>query len=224
MSTPIDVPIELRRSGFRKKPLEQRIESAIAMLDEVRAQLGIGGFEDTRFLDIGCGDRFAVALANRGIPIRAYHGVDVSADLIAHLDAAIGAPPFSFAHIDVYTEMYNRRGAPLSRATDIGADGRLFDIIGLFSVFTHLVPADWQAMLGLARRHVAHAGHLVFSAFIYDDQPEDFIDFIPQKPLRRCHYSRNALHRYVAAAGWRIDKEYKPAIQRDKEWILCSPN
>ncbi len=35
---------------------------------------------------------------------------------------------------------------------DIGVKRRTFDFICLFSIFTHLAPADYQAMLELTRK------------------------------------------------------------------------
>ncbi|MGZ4730288.1 MAG: hypothetical protein ACXWB2_21445, partial [Acidimicrobiales bacterium] len=41
-----------------------------------------------------------------------------------------------------------------------------FDIICLFSVFTHLAPHDYRAMLRLLRPHISPSGGLVFSLFV----------------------------------------------------------
>ena len=48
-------------------------------------------------------------------------------------------------------------------------DEGAFDVITLFSVFTHLAPHDYVAMLRVLRRHVAPDGRLLYSLFI--DEP-----------------------------------------------------
>jgi SAM-dependent methyltransferase len=45
-------------------------------------------------------------------------------------------------------------------------EGRRFDLICLFSVFTHLDPVDYVAMLRLLRRYVRPDGRLFYTLFI----------------------------------------------------------
>jgi len=55
---------------------------------------------------------------------------------------------FRFAHWNVRNEMFNRKGRPLSEYEGLPF-GERYDLIWLFSVFTHLNPADSLAMLTL---------------------------------------------------------------------------
>jgi hypothetical protein len=45
-----------------------------------------------------------------------------------------------------------------------------FDLICLFSVFTHLAPHDYVAMLRLLRRHATPDARLIFSLFVRDPE------------------------------------------------------
>lgn len=216
------MPQQFRRSRFRKAGKEERVASAIENLERMRTHLGLDDFVGISLLDIGCADRFTVALLNRDIPVAAYHGVDVSREIIEHLSANVSDPRFSYTHIDVQNDMYNPKGEPLSADTDIGAKGRRFDIVCLFSVFTHLAPHDWKAMLELNRRHVADGGNLIFSAFVDPAQDEDFIDTDERHPLVKAFYSETALEKFCQEAGWTIDKMFD--VETDnKRWVFCSP-
>ena len=46
---------------------------------------------------------------------------------------------------------------------------RYFDMICLFSVFTHLAPHDYVSMLRLLRRHAKSDARLLFSLFLTDE-------------------------------------------------------
>jgi len=48
-------------------------------------------------------------------------------------------------------------------------DGRRFDLICLFSVFTHLAPDDYVAMLRLLRRFIRPDGRLFFTLFLNEE-------------------------------------------------------
>lgn len=216
----IGVPENLRRGHFRDDP-ELAINSAVSLLDEIRRILNRPSLADVRFLDIGCGDKFSVALINRQIPIGRYHGVDVNRGAIDFLDSAVSLPNFSYKHIDVYNQMYNRQGAALSVDTDIGVPGQTFDAVGLFSVFTHLAPDDYVAMLQLSRRYVAADGKLIYTSFIMT-QDEEFIDENPERPLLRATYNEAALRRHLAATGWMLES-LAPPKRRQKRLVVCRP-
>ena len=62
--------------------------------------------------------------------------------------------------------MYNPQGEPLSAATRLPIEENSFDIICLFSVFTHLAPHDYVAMLQMLRRYVKPEGKIIFSLFV----------------------------------------------------------
>lgn len=221
----LEIPTEMRRGHFRKNP-DQARASAVMALDHVKSVLGIDSFENIRFLDLGCGDKFSDALINNGIPIREYHGVDVNGPVIAHLKQAVSEPNFTYHHIDVYNEMYNKKGAPLSPDTDLGAAGRDFDVVGLFSVFTHLAPDDYKAMLGLARRYIAPDGRLVFTSFIVEGQDEVFVDQFPDRPLFRALYNGDWVRDAIAEAGWKLESITEPKegkMGHKKRTVVCSP-
>jgi hypothetical protein len=141
--------------------------------------------------------------------------------MIKFLASAVKDKRFSYRHISVYHEMYCRKGTPLTPDVDIGVTGREFDLISLFSVFTHLAPRDFQAMLALARKYIARDGHLIFTSFIDETVEGEFMDFVPGQPLLQVHYREEVIRKYVSAANWSVNRVFKAPKQQ--HWVVCRP-
>jgi SAM-dependent methyltransferase len=142
------------------------VDSAVDLIDHMCAHIGIPDLGELDVLDFGCGVRFTQAFLNRGVPIGHYVGVDVSHTVIDFLRSHVLDPRFEFFHLDAHNGLYNPTGQPLSELTVPEIEGRRFDLICLFSVFTHLAPPDYTAMLRLLRRFVKPDGRLFYTLFI----------------------------------------------------------
>lgn len=158
------VPSELCRNAVRD-PVAV-IDAAVELIDHMSQHIGVSDLGDLDVLDFGCGVRFTQAFLNRGVPIKHYVGVDVSRPVIGFLRSNVADPRFEFVHLDAHNALYNPTGQPLSDLTVPEIEGRRFDLICLFSVFTHLAPPDYSAMLRLLRRFVTPNGHLFYTLFI----------------------------------------------------------
>jgi SAM-dependent methyltransferase len=154
------VPDDLCRNATKDPRAASRL---IAHLCE---HLGVRDLGDTEVLDFGCGVRFTQAFLNEGIPIKRYVGVDVSLPVIEYLRANVADPRFEFCRLDAQNDLYNPTGQPLETLTVPEIEGRRFDVACLFSVFTHLAPHDYVAMLRLVRRFVRDDGRLFYTVFI----------------------------------------------------------
>lgn len=111
-------------------------------------------------------------LLDNAHPLGRYVGIDVSEPVIGWLKEQVTDLRFEFHHLNAHNDLYNPNGTPLNEFPQLPTDLRAFDLICLFSVFTHLAPDDYVAMLHLLRRHVRPDGRLVFSAFLNDpDNP-----------------------------------------------------
>jgi SAM-dependent methyltransferase len=214
-----DVPMRFRR-GSLTKDQKASVDSAVTMINLTAQQLGVADLSQTSVLDIGCGTKFTQAFYGRHIPVKRYHGVDVDPEMIDFLSSAVKDEKFSYKHIDVYNARYYNAGERLSADTNLGVERRTFDLICLFSVFTHLDPTDFQAMLALTRRYIAPAGKLIFTAFIDNKLSKDFEDKDPGQPLLMALYREAALREFAGAAGWSVDKIFLPGAQH---WIVCTP-
>ncbi|HEY3777025.1 MAG TPA: class I SAM-dependent methyltransferase [Rhizomicrobium sp.] len=214
------MPQHLRRGAGRQ---DQRasVDSAVDMIHTIAREIGVPDLADTRILDIGCGVRFTQAFYGRDIPVKRYHGVELDPEMIGFLASNVKDRRFSYKHIAVYHEMYCRKGPPLTPEIDIGAAGQEFDLISLFSVFTHLAPADCQAMLALARKYISPDGHLIFTGFLDETAEGGFLDVVPGRPLLRAHYREELIRKYASAAHWSVTRIFRPPKQ--KHWIVCRP-
>jgi SAM-dependent methyltransferase len=160
----LDVPAVLRRTA---QPTEADwIDSARRSIDLLADVRGAPDLASTRVLDVGCGTKLVKVLLDEDRPIRRYVGIDVEPDVVSFLRTNVADPRFRFEHIDVYNELYNPRGTALADYSALPIDGETFDIICLFSVFTHLAPPDYRAMLEVLRPHAAEDCRLVFSLYV----------------------------------------------------------
>jgi SAM-dependent methyltransferase len=217
----LQVPAELNRNAQRVVDAGFE-ETGLLVLANVAEVLGVPDLGNLDVLDVGCGVRFTQTIVNRDVPIGSYTGVDIEPKLITWLQKNVRDPRFRFALWEVRNEMYRKRAEPLSRASRLPVEGQ-FDLICLFSVFTHMGPPDADAMLHVLRPHARPEGRLLFTAFI-DDEVGTFRDKRPDTPLRTAAYAEPYLRGIVEENGWRVLK----SIPRRREMFvahqfLCGP-
>lgn len=161
----LSVPKELRRGHSRWNEAAS-VAEGVALIELICRNLGIADFGNSRVLDMGCGSKLVQAILDRGLPLHHYTGVDIFPDLIDFLQDNVADPRFNFELLNSQNAMYNPDGEPLTANTRLAAAEHSFDIICLFSVFTHLAPHDYVAMLHMLRRYVKPDGRLIFSLFV----------------------------------------------------------
>jgi SAM-dependent methyltransferase len=159
-------PQGLHRSNHHSR--EAWMASARFSTDLLATTIGRPLLEGAQILDVGCGTKIVKALLDDGWPVARYVGIDVSSDVIDWLQAHVSDARFSFHHMDALNELYNPGGVPLGEIERLPVGDEPFDVICLFSVFTHLAPDDFVSMLKLLRPHLKPAGKLVFSVFLTD--------------------------------------------------------
>jgi SAM-dependent methyltransferase len=190
------------------------------LIQLVVQRLGLKDLSQSDVLDVGCGVRFTQAIINRDIPIKSYTGVDVHRPLIEYLRREVDDPRFSFAHWDAENAKYNPTGVKITPESNLPVKDT-FDVIWLFSVFTHLDPPDANALLAILRRYVRPAGALFFSAFL-DNTIESFAAKIPERPLDHPCYSERYLRELAAKNGWRVLSVNDPQ-QFIQHYLICRP-
>jgi SAM-dependent methyltransferase len=224
MAPPIlDVPRRFRR-GQHGTDDEENMQSALWCLDHLAASVGVADLGAVDLLDIGCGVKFTEAILTHDLPVRRYIGVDVYREMVEFLQGAVTDPRFTYAHIDAHNDLYNPDGRPLADFERFPIGDDLVDVVCLFSVFTHLAPHDFQAMLRLARAHVQPGGALFFTLFLHEttpggvglvdalarrgvevpDPPPPFADLEPAEPLKWAVYSRSHALDLVEGTGWEV--------------------
>lgn len=167
---PLEIPLRFSRGRGRGE--EWELATAAWNVERMCQEVGVTDLRDTEVLDVGCGVKLTKLFINHEVPIKRYVGVDVSREMIEFLRANVDDPRFDYRHIDVKNDMYNPTGHPLTEDLPLPlAPGASFDLICLFSVFTHLAPPDSLAMLKLLRPYIRSRGHLFFTLYLNEVTP-----------------------------------------------------
>jgi SAM-dependent methyltransferase len=211
MST-LNIPLKFKRGAYKDQ--EATIRSAEFLIRYICDRLGVADLSGWDVLDVGCGTKFTQAFLDQGLPVGSYIGVDVCAEMIEFLHENVGDPRFEYHHIDVRNERYNPDAPPMTEDTDLGVGDRRFDLICLFSVFTHLAPHDYRTMLRLLRRYVRPDGRLIYTLFIDEltDSGHGFVDSIDRALASRREPGREVDRRVKDAA-----RDVKPFVDLDPD-------
>lgn len=202
---------------------EYYLKSAKAEADRL---VSIGLTANTSVLDIGCGQgRLAIGLLVSGREVKYYRGIDVQLQSIEWCQKFIANshPKYQFAHIDVMNARYNRRGKPMGEDFRFPFESEEFDIIYLFSVFTHMVTEDIKIYLSEIKRVLLPAGKVFLSAFIESDLPNMTINpdrYQKKLGLKRWSgklqcvlYDRRFFESMLTESGFKINR-----IEKINEW------
>jgi SAM-dependent methyltransferase len=165
----LQIPQEIQRGRYGLTN-EEWIEAGEFSVDLLCRTLGRGDLSEVELLDVGCGTKLAETLLDNSMPIGRYVGIDASSEVIDWLQANVSDARFEFHHLDAHNARYNPEGTDLASFELLPVGERYFDLICLFSVFTHLAPHDFVSMLRLLRRHAKPEAKLLFSLFLTDEE------------------------------------------------------
>lgn len=213
MLTHLDVPGEFNRNSPNINALGAEV-TGHQLIELAMRECGLDSLRDVDILDVGCGVRFAQTIINRKLDIGSYTGLEVVESIVNFLQESVEANDnrFRFTHLDVHNAMYNPLGEIfLPTLTRLPIDND-YDLIWLFSVFTHLNAEDAKAMLRLLRAFVKPSGHLFFSAFI-DPELDGFEDRDTDTALRTAYFGLDFMTQLIDQAGWKLVKFYKQDYQ-----------
>lgn len=192
----LQVPRGLRRGG-KAGDEDESVESGLQLIQLMCKRLNLPDLGNSSVLDMGCGCKLVQAMLENDLPVGRYVGVDVFRDMIEFLQKRVTDNRFSFHVLNTHNEMYNKQGEPLTANTRLPVPESSFDVICLFSVFTHLAPHDYVAMLQMLRRYIKPDGTLIFSLFLLEPTTTglSFIDGMQ----RRLAADKEQLRRFETA-------------------------
>jgi len=159
-----DIP---HRLAWRTGTLQNFTEVSQKHMDVLRTYGAIS--EATDIVEIGCGvGRDAIALLPKLPKDGSYLGIDIMGDSIAWAQEHITTrdPRFTFVHFDVADAQHNPGGTDTMANNSIPRDAGSTDLIFMFSVFTHMFPADVSQYLHDFARILRPGGRVVATAFI----------------------------------------------------------
>lgn len=223
MISRLDVPEGLQRNAPAVAAAGYE-HTGQTLIELATRRCGFASLSDKDVLDVGCGVRFTQAIINRNIPIKSYTGVEAYKPIVEFLNERVAAfdNRFRFIHWDVRNGMYNPEGTQFSRSTQLPLTEQ-FDVIWLFSVFTHMHPDDAVAMLSILRKHIRSNGRLLFSAFI-DEGLVGFEDRVKDAPLLNAYYGQAYMESLIRQTGWRTEGAFeKDESNYIQHYFVCSP-
>jgi ubiquinone/menaquinone biosynthesis C-methylase UbiE len=171
--------------------------------------------KDRTVLDIGCGTgRLPIGILSTLKSIRSYYGVDVSEAAVDWCSRHITPdhPSCRFLRINAKNERYNPRGEDIGDAFRLPFPPASFDIIHLYSVFSHMRSKDIRAYLREFTQLLKPSGSIFLTAFVADgvpDEGENPPDMQKEwKGALHCvRFSRPFFTRLIADAGFTITRE-----------------
>jgi SAM-dependent methyltransferase len=202
-------------------------ETETLLIEYMCQRLAVPNLGQFDVLDFSCGCRFADTIVNNRLPIGSYTGIDVDREMIDFLAANVADPRLAFRHWNAHNPFYNPAGFPFTRETSLPSE-QAFDLVCMFSVITHQLPEDAEALFHVFRRYIRPRGRMFFSARI-DDMPDDYRELDPQ-PAGHSAYSWGFLCRLLERSGWRVlstaGKSPRAANGRKapiQDSVLCAP-
>ncbi len=169
---------------------------------------------ESRILDIGCGPgRLPIGLL-RVIVKANYTGIDVDQDSIAwgkyHIQQK--HPSFRFQHLNIINERYNKNGIQLTKNFSFEFPANSFDIIYLYSVFSHMYEEDMRIYLSEFIRILKDNGKIFFTTFAEENVPDVSVNpknYVFKKcfgPLHVVRYEKNYIFSLLDEIGFIVEK------------------
>ena len=119
-------------------------------------------------------------------------------------------------------EMYNASAVPLEERAALPVSDQTFDVIWLFSVFTHLSQKDAQAMLSILRR--VSRPHTSLLLRLHRPEAHRFRGSLPEEPLRHAYFGEELMRRLVMETGWKLEQLFeKEPHNFIQHHLLCRP-
>ena len=207
---------------------EHHVRSAKAIVEEVIKHANLT--PEDRVLDVGCGlARFLIGMQATFGSFRQYTGLDVRQSAIDWSQSVLATDDgtVNFYWLNVANTRYNRRGEDVQSERHIfPVAERSFDVLTLFSVFSHMTLEDIERYLYEFERVMSETGRVYVTAFVEDDVP-DWEENPPNYlrdwsgPLHCARMNKGVYERLVAEAGLQVDKFlYRNLQGRQSTYVL----
>ncbi len=188
---------------------------------------------ESRLLDIGFGQgRLAIGLLRWNPGFAGYWGVDIHGPSVAWCRKHLGAfhPHFRFIRLLAANRRYNAQGQPIADGFRLPFDDASFDVMFLYSVFTHMEKDDVQRYLEEMKRTLAPGGSIFATVFLEDDvppyteNPDDYLtDMYPRLDgaLHIVRFERGHFESMAASAGLRVaDFRYREEAHLNQSTVV----
>lgn len=201
----------LRLCGGEFEDDEHFIDTAISEADRLTEHfdLNLG----SRILDVGCGPgRLAIGILNQVGEVEHYQGIDIVRKRIQWCQRHIGGrhSNFHFTHMDVHNSRYNPGGQVMGADFRFPLSDGKFDIIYLYSVFSHMISDEVQLYLREFQRLLTLSGKIFLTAFVENSVPDVSVnpdDYMRtwKGPLHCVRYGTDFFAAMLGEHGFQID-------------------
>jgi SAM-dependent methyltransferase len=183
----------------------------------LEAERLVANFEltsDSRVLDVGCGyGRLAIGLLDV-IGKISYVGIDINHQAIHWCKKYISKEhsDYEFIRLDVYNARYNPGGNIITEDFHFPFTNDQFDVLYLYSVFSHMMPEDIAIYLKELHRVLAKDGHAFFTAFVEESvpyvmvNPKDYRGGNWQSELHCVRYNLEYFNSLLSNSGFAVNK------------------
>ncbi len=192
----------------------------------------LGLSPQSRILDVGCGPgRIAIGILDTFGGIQEYCGVDVSDRSIEWAKRHIGAPHpnFRFIRLDVHNLRFNPDGSKIDKRFAFPFEAETFDVICLYSVFSHMLANDVRTYLRAFRRILRSDGKVYLTAHLDDgvpnvtENPDNYRNRRRYKgPLDVVRYNREFFEKLVERCGFRLEGYGQPSARKVQQGMTLS--
>lgn len=204
------------------------VESAKSEVDRL---VKIGGLtQHSTVLDIGSGQgRLAIGLIDSFPDLKGYYGLEVSQSSVSWCKHNLSAfhNNFKFIHYDIKNERYNPHGVPFRPPIQMPFREKSFDVVFLYSVFTHMRSADISEYLKDIRRVLRANGHGLFTVYVEEncenetENPEGYLDELGKSvgPLHRVRFNKSFFEALIRTNGLTIADFFPLSEQVTKQSV-----
>lgn len=198
-------PISLRPGATELRDDDTYREDARSSVRELQLLAGLR--KSSRVLDLGCGPgRLLIGLRAELGRVAGYTGVDVSRSAIDWATSHLREPWAEFRHVDIANERYNPEGQD---SVVLPLPTGAYEVVALFSVFSHMLLADVVAHLVELERVMAAGGRIYLTAFVEDGVPDEeenppgyLMDW--KGRVHAVRFNRETFERCVLEAGLQV--------------------
>lgn len=213
-------PARLRFCGPEFQDDAYFLASARREADRLVSECGLG--PSSRVLDVGCGPgRLAIGILDRLGSVADYIGLDVHLPSIRWCKRHLSRenPAFRFQHVDVRNARYNPGGSDHAVGIRFPSGDGEYDIVYLYSVFSHMLEDDVRGYLREIHRVLNPQGMLFFTAFVEEgvervsENPPGYVQSWAG-PLHCVRYERGFLESILVDGGFELVK-FVPGKESD---------
>lgn len=146
------------------------LQSAINETERLVTYTGLNA--NSKVLDIGCGSgKLLIGILESIGEIRYYYGIDVDHKAITWCNNNLKLDWTKFTYIGVRNDRYNPAGYDIDGRFSFPTNQH-FDIIYLYSVFSHMITNDIRLYLKEFKRLLKPGGYVFLTIFVEDNVPD----------------------------------------------------